>query len=260
MADWQFDLNGDVTIGDSTNYTVLNTPGPKGLLGTAKKVQTLKQRGYGMGQVGNLATYTTRLITIPVMVLGSSPSDVRSTAQTLLDAWVLSTSDKYLDVQLPGSTVTENRFYGQPTEVAEIDVSHYGTDVLSFLLTFEALDPLAYNGTAEADDANTGTFTVTNQGNIASDRCTATINLAGGTTPVLTHNGESRAVTWTANVAAGTRVIDFREQTVVDGSGLNKLSEVTLSASWPRLLSGGNSFTIAGATDVDFSFRSAWSS
>lgn len=258
-TDYQGELGG-VTFGAGTDYRIT---GPIGGLGVPSVRATDTPRGTDHGSASGLNRFDVRVLTIPLAIRNQTSAAAANQAfTTLRAAWVPADSDVELTLRMPGSPETVMSYFGRPRGIQaiyETGTFPNGT-IRSLIATFQANDPLQY-GASTDDNNNTGTFTVANSGNMASRRATFTITADGGGAPSLTNDTDSDdgAVTWTSVLSNGTvRVINLRDRTVTDGSGVNKLSEIDPSSLWFALEPGNNSIIEANCSDVDLTYRSAW--
>lgn len=256
--DWQGNLR-TVTFGKGTNYALA---GNIGGLGIPRVRSTDMDRGTDHGNASGLNRFDMRVLTIPLAIRHQTSAAAANQALTTLRAaWVPSDSDIELTLRIPGSPATVMSYFGRPTGIdAEYDTGLFPNGAITVVCTFECKDPLQY-GAETTDDNNTGTFTVTNSGNMPSRRAEFTITADGTAPPSLTNDTDSDdgAVTWRATLNNGTqRVINLRNRTVTDTSGVNKIAELDPSSLWFSLEPGDNSIIEAACSDVDLTYRSAW--
>lgn len=255
-ADYQGELRG-VTFGAATNYRIL-TDGISGL-GMPQSRSQVNPRGFSHGMAGSYDRLNERRISIPFRLTAATAAAVQVYVDALKVAFAPSDSDLELQLRIPGTGATIHSFFGRPRQlVYRHELLAVG--VVDVLASFDALDPLAY-GAAEADDNNSGSFTVTNAGDAASDRGTVTVTSSGGLMTI--QNGTAAGdptITWGTSLSASTvRVIDLRRHSVATAGGTDKTAELANATTrfW-SLESGGNSIVTTNISDADFAFRSAW--
>lgn len=123
-----------VTFGKSTNYQIA-PPGPGGI-GTIAKTNDVDLRHDDGGYAG-ADLKAARIITIPFLVIGTSPSNTMDNFETFSAAWEPVSSDVTLELYLPGKHFSVS---GRPRSLVE-DLTFLYEWVVPCLGTFVALDP-----------------------------------------------------------------------------------------------------------------------
>lgn len=251
-ADWQGNLRS-LTFGAGTDWQI-DEPGISGLGIPVARTRDA-ERGDRDGDVGGDDVLPRRILNVPLVGTFASPDAAWTAFETGLKvAWAESIVDETLDLRLPGMPSTGRRFYGRARGLAE-DLSRLKSSTVRALCTFEALDPFAY---AEEVTVNgSGTFAVNNTGTAKTDRIVLTITGNGGTPKLTNASDDGLAVTF-AEAVTGTRILDLRSATVLDGSGDDRYSELSPSNQWWTLRPGANSLTLTGAASVSVAFRPAF--
>lgn len=258
-ADWQFELGG-VGFGDGTDIRVSRPPagpGPAGLLGSGATRGDQPARARDHGSAVTRVTYGPRLVSIPIQTVGDGSTDnARSAsawakARSLLDVWVPDGTEQALDYRIPGTPEQTMRLYGQALGVTAagwgLTEGHQRWD-----LDFLATDPLAYG--AEQNQSGTTPQVIAVAGNMPTSR--ATIALTGnGSTAVLTIGTAVVRVTITNTE---TWTVDLRTLQVRDASG-DVAAETLVDSEWPVLGPGSTSIACTNVTDIDVTWRPAWS-
>ena len=256
-VDWQGNLR-NITFGASTNYPIY-TDGIGGL-GMPRVRTSIVDRGYSHGQIGGRERANARRITVPFTLTAATAATAQGYVDDLKAAFAPSDSDIELQLRLPGTPETVMYYFGRPRRSPVVNAL-LKVGVVEFLGTFDALDPLAYG--AEATDLNnTGSFTVTNDGTVASDRCTITVtsNGSGAMTLQNTDAPGDPTITWSSTLSNGTvRVIDLRRHSISTTTGDDKTDELSnTSTRFWSLESGDNALVAANMSDADLTFRPAW--
>ncbi len=256
-ADYQGNIR-TTTFGAGTNYSIL-TDGVQGL-GTPSTRGVTLTRGFSHGLAGSYDRLDSRRISIPFKLTAATAATAQGYVDDLKAAFAPSDVDIELQLRTPGTPATVMSYFGRPRQVA-VGNELLAVGVIDVLGIFESLDPLAY-GATETDLNNTGSFTVTNSGDVASDRCTITVT-SNGSGAMTLQNGSAEGdptITWGSTLSNGTvRVINLRNATVTTSGGDDKADELSSASTrfW-SLESGANSIVAANMSDADFSFRSAW--
>lgn len=249
-ADWQGELGG-LTFGAGTSYEI----GPGGVegLGTPEPRTADSERGARPGDVGGLDVAARRVLTVPLVVLGTSSASAMSLLEPLKVAWAESpVVDVALQLRLPG--IGLRRWYGRPRGL-DVNLKALRSGVVEAFGTFDALDPFAY-GTAVAVTLNSGDTLVTNPGTAPTDRATIQLTAAGGT-PTLTHVAAGTTTKWAAPLT-GTRKILLRTRDVTTTGGGDRYAELSPVNQWWDLRPGANTITRTGATAGTITFEPAY--
>lgn len=133
LIEWQGTLNG-VTFGTGTNYRIAQG-NVSGIGVPPPKTNDVDLR-HGDGAYAGSDHKAVRIITIPYVVLGSSPTDAMDNFQTLAAAWVEG-GDVTLELYLPGNHFTVS---GRARGLIE-DLSRLKSSVVDCVGTFVALSP-----------------------------------------------------------------------------------------------------------------------
>lgn len=252
-ADWQGNLRS-LTFGEGEEWEV-SEPGISGLGIPVPRTRDA-ERGDRDGDVGGDDVLPRRILSIPLVGTFESPSAAWTAFETDLKvAWAESIVDLPLDLRLPGMPTTGRRYFGRPRGI-DGDLSRLKSSTVRALCTFEALDPFAY-GDEETTGPDSGAFDVVNAGNADTDRATLTIVGSGGIPRIVNAADDGADVTF-AEAVSGTRIIDLRNRTVVDGSGNDAYFELSAASLWFTLRPGTNALTLTGATSVDVAHRPAF--
>jgi hypothetical protein len=131
--DWQLELRG-LLMGYGTSYQ-FGAAGIGGLHGTAKVRQVSLAHDDGSYAATDLLTE--RIITVPITILGSSPSNTMDLFDALETAWAPG-EDVELHGQLPGWNHWKVTGRSRP---AASDWSQLRASVIEGLYEFHALDP-----------------------------------------------------------------------------------------------------------------------
>jgi hypothetical protein len=135
LTEWQGSLNS-VTFGTGTNYRFDERGGIAGIGVPTPKSHDVDLKS-GDGAYSGADRKSVRIITIPFVVLGTSPSDAMDNFQTLCGAFVEQASDITLELYLPGNHFT---VAGRPRGLNE-DLSRLKASVIPCLARFDALTP-----------------------------------------------------------------------------------------------------------------------
>lgn len=255
--EWRGAIAG-LEFGDGTDYPY-DEDGPSGL-GLPPVVSSDSDRGDRDGSTAGADRYGRRVLTFPLVILGTSSSDALEKLATLKGAWPR--QDSYDEVELelrypgfPGSTSTLS-YFGRPRGlVADTRLLRKGATIRT-LCTFEALDPLGYEPEEESNGHTAGAFTVDNDGDETTDRVVLEITGNGGT-PRVVNTSDADGDVWLDTLAgAAIRTIDLRAHTVSAG-GTPAYADLNPASTWFRLRPGTNNLTLAGAASVDFTLRPA---
>ena len=164
-TEWTGKLQG-VTFGAGTVYRIeqaniggIGVPAPR-----ANDVELV----HGNGSYANADRKSSRVITIPFVVLDASPSATMDAFETLASAWEPVSADVTLEVYLPGKHFL---VAGRPRGLIE-DLRHLKASRIDCIGTFVALDPTMAAQTAR---------TVTNKA-LTSNVATLTTSAAHGFT------------------------------------------------------------------------------
>lgn len=254
-ADWQAELRSTV-MGTGTAYKIVAVDG--------FGVHGVKANDYDRvlrhGSVTGADFLSPRVLSLTIKLVAATATTAGQALTTLKAAWRPSTTtaEVELDVRFPGTAETSMKAYIKPRGAQVVlDQGSADRGVMVVQCLAHCLDPMFY-GAAVATNVTT-TQTVTNAGNMETDRCIITITGSGGT-PTLTNAGDSSGtiVFNTTLAGATTRILDLRTQTMTDNSGNDKTSELASSTNWFVLQSGANSCTLTGATSAAFSHRPAY--
>lgn len=252
-TDWQGNVRA-FTFGAGTDWEI-DDDGIAGLGIPAARTRD-GERGDQDGDVGGDDTLPRRIIYVPLVGVFATPGDAwQSLEEDLKVGWAESNVDLPLDLRLAGMPTTGRRFFGRPREVSE-NLSDLKSGTIRALCTFEALDPLAY-GDEVTTGPSAGTFTVTNAGTKATDRVTLTITGNGGIPRILNNTTDGDDVSF-ASAVTGTRVVDLRAHTILDGSGDDAYDELASSSLWFDLAAGANDLTLTGAASLTVVHRPAY--
>ena len=246
-ADWQFEIRSTTFGAGTASLWVTDTQGlVDGVTVRSSDVLALGRAG----AIGNVDDADVRSIDIEFMVRSGTATACLQAFDDVVEAFRPSSSETTLDIRYPGAPETTVRFYGRPRGVRAGSVGESARGLLrGGVARFEALDPLRYGA---------GTVSTTNAGNAPTDRATITITGTGGTPSITNTSDASGAIVWnTTLAAAGTRVVDLRAKTVVDGGGTDFRSEISNNSTWFRFQPGANSLTVSGCTQST-SLRPAW--
>lgn len=252
-ADWQGNLRS-LTFGAGTDWEI-DEPGISGLGIPAARTRDA-ERGDRHGDVGGDDVLPRRILTVPLVGSFSSPGAAwQAFEETLKLAWAESISDEALELRLPGMTDTVRRFYGRARGL-DVDLSRLKSSTVRALCTFEALDPFGY-GDEVAVGPDSGTFDVDNEGTADTDRVVLTI-IGNGGIPTITNADDDGLAILFGEAVTGTRIVDVRSATVIDGSADDRYDELSPVNQWWNLRPGVNSLTLAGATSLEVVFRPAY--
>lgn len=253
VAVHQAEIDGELVLGPGTDYIIgraINGVGNP----PVRDVDT--RRGNLDGDVGGTDTHGRRLIALPVLIRAAGDGGVAaSTALGVLKrAWRRRATDVPLDLWLP-SWAAGRRFYGRPGDL-DVDYSLVATGNIDALATFRALDPFGY-GAAETVTDSSSPATVTNSGDVPSDRFTVAITGNGGTPAVTNTTDEAAAVVFNTALAGGAvAVLNFRTHTMtVNGTATYLLAP---GSRWFRLLAGANTLTFSGCASIEVVHRPAF--
>lgn len=250
--DWQGNLRA-LTFGAGAAWEI-DEPGISGLgIPTARTRDA--ERGDRHGDVGGDDVLPRRILNVPLVATFANPGAAWiAFEEDLKLAWAEGIVDEVLDLRLPGMPETGRRFYGRARGLSE-DLSMLRSSTVRALCTFEALDPLAYG--EEDLVIGSGSFEVENIGTADSDRVVLTITGNGGIPKITNESDDGLAVTFTETVT-GTRVVDLRSATVLDGTAEDRYAELSPINQWWTLRRGTNELTLEGAASIDVAFRPAF--
>lgn len=133
LTEWQGSLNG-VTFGTGTNYRFA-AENVAGIGEPAPKTNDVDLK-HGDGAYAGTDRKSVRIITIPFVVLGTSPSNAMDNFETLSAAWVPG-GDVTLELYLPGKHFT---CVGRARGLIE-DLHRLKGSVVDCIGTFVGLDP-----------------------------------------------------------------------------------------------------------------------
>lgn len=133
LTEWQGSLNG-VTFGAGTNYR-FEPANVSGIGEPSPKTNDVDLR-HGDGAYADTDRKNVRIITIPFVVLGTSPSNAMDNFETLAAAWVPG-GNVTLELYLPGKHFTCS---GRPRGLIE-DLRRLKASVVDCIGTFVALNP-----------------------------------------------------------------------------------------------------------------------
>ena len=251
-ADWSGEYNG-LIFGAGTSYKLLRDGTSLGGLPITRTAD--QPRASAPGVVAAVDRLGGRTIVLAISAFGGSATAVGSLAQTWRNAFKPQTSDQPLDLRLPGLPETVIRFFGRPRELND-DISWWSSGSQRWAQQFAATDPLMYGAAVTASNASA--LTVNNSGSAATSRITLTVQANGGT-PQIVNGSTSDTIVWGTAVAAGqTRTVDVFARTVVDGSSVDKYTELAATTTWFDLPAGTSGLTFTGCSSVTVVHRSAW--
>lgn len=261
-VDFSGEINASGTypliFGVGTSYRLSRNRGSMQGLGLADVRTRDQDRGDYPGEVGGIDLPRKRTIRFPIDILASSASSSYAALRDLKQAWQPQASDTTLDLKLPWFESTSNilRFYGRPRSL-DADFRLADKRLIPCLASFDALDPYGY-GAEETVTDSSSPASVTNSGDVASDRFTITITGNGGT-PVLTSTTDDNSViSWGTTLAnLATAVLDFRTHTVTVG-GNDAYDQLAAGPEWFRLRPGANTLTFTGCTSIEVDHRPAF--
>jgi hypothetical protein len=153
----------------------------------------------------------------------------------------------------------------QPIQMRDVQQNFSFTR--DFLLTLRASEPFFKSQYVElhsqANITSPYNFSMTNIGNY---RALPEIILTGPmTNPTLTNDTNGDVMQLTATLTSGqTRTINAEERSLVDQTGANKFSELSVASDWLGVDSGDNDFTLTftgsptSVTAVSISFKHTW--
>lgn len=236
-------------IGDGTPYDWMSVDG----LGTPDVRSFDTVRGSRDGDTGGADRSEARVIRFGLEVVddGTFAADFR----LLKQAWRTTTTDTTLDVKHPAFQSTDNilRFYGRPRGLSA-DILQWHNGVSLVTASFKCLDPFGY-GAAETVTDSSSPASVTNNGDVPSDRFTITITGNGGT-PIITSTTDEAAAVVFNTTLAGTAVLDFRAHTMTVGG--TAVYQLAAGSRWFRLLAGANTLTFSGCASIEVVHRPAY--
>jgi hypothetical protein len=255
---WQVRLRG-LTLGAGTDYDLT---GPIGGLGALEPRTTDRALTGDNGATGGLDTLPPRSLYIPLAMHGRSPAGAMELLRALKATFAPNpTGVEDLDVRLPGLTGAGDdetlTWRGRPRGIVD-DLELLRAGEIAALARFDALDPLGY-GTPVTGATTTGTARL----RLAGDWPTraAVFAVAGnGARPVITSTtDDGRLVAWATPLPDGaTRVVDLYARTVTTMTGVDRYGELDAASTWFRLLPGANTLAVAGAAELSWSARPAY--
>ena len=200
-----------------------------------------------------------RVLRVPIAVqVPDDPQAAMAAWRLLQTAWSPSSEDQTLTVTIPGIGPSDDalRFFGRARGATDPNLQLLHGGIVRCLATFEALDPIGYGPEETVNDS--GSFGVTNSGDVSSRRATVTITSAAATAK-LTNFDDGEAFIEFAS-APSTVVIDLFRKTVVNGSGTDiyATSGVLTTSTWPRNVPGLNNWVLTGGGSVSFVHRDGW--
>jgi hypothetical protein len=249
--DWQGSL-ASLTFGAGSPYPFT---GPIGGLGIPVPRTRDQERGDQAGDAGGDDVLPKRILTLPLGINGTDPEDAWDLLEDLKGAFAESVADVPLDLRLPGMATTGRRYYGRPRGL-DTDLGALKSGWIDVLATYDALDPFAY-GAEVSTGPQAGSFNVTNPGSADTDRVTLTIVGNGGTPKVVNTTDDAGDVTF-GQAVSGTRIVDLRARTIVDGSSNDFYDELAAGVLWFVLRPGVNALVLTGAASVDVTLRGAY--
>lgn len=246
-ADYQAELRS-LTIGAGTAYRItrltgLGTPGRSGA-----RVARVDRPGVIIGRQQlepAVVIFNVTIVSSSISTTGDALYDLAAAFRPDADG-----DEVALDIRYPGSPETVMRLYGTPEGLSDTWEREVGASkVLDVVATFTATDPLKYGAQVTS---------TTNGGTAPTDRATITITGTGGTPSITNTSDSSGQIVWnTTLAAAATRIVNLRDKTVVDGSGVDRRGEVLNTSTWFRFQSGANSLTVSGCSQST-ALRPAW--
>jgi hypothetical protein len=252
-SDWQGNLRS-LTFGAGSDWQI-DEPGITGL-GIPSARTRDAERGDRAGDAGGDDVLPRRILTVPLVGTFDSAGEAWvSFEEELKVAWAEGIVDESLDLRLPGMPATGRRYFGRARGLDD-DLSDLKSGVIRTLCTFEALDPFGY-GDEVTTGPESGSFAIAYTGTAPSDRVVLTVVGNGGTPQIVNASDEGQGVIFAAPVT-GTRIIDLRTKTVIDGTATNVFDELSPVNLWFELLPGLNDLTLTGAASVDVAYRPAF--
>lgn len=213
-------------------------------------------RGSRDGDAGGLDRHTARILRF-ALELDEDDGPLKSQLRPLKAAWRASAGDTTLDVLDPLFDTSDNilRWYGRPRMLeADTNVSDFG--LIPVVFSFKCLDPFGY-GAPETVTDSSSPASVTNSGDVASDRFTIAITGNGGTPVVTNTTDEAAAVAFNTTLAGGAvAVLNFRTHTMTVGGTATYL--LAPGSTWFRLLAGANTLTFSGCASIEVVHRPAF--
>lgn len=211
------------------------------------------------GSVTGVDYAAPRILRLPVSIFREDEPQLAMEAfRDLATAWRVASDTQTLSVTIPGLGPADDtlRYYGRPRGSLQPRLQGYYAGYVRTLATFEALDPVGYG--PEETTAGSGTFVVTNSGDVDSRR--AVVTVTGATSALKLENADDDGAFVEFSAASGTVVIDLYAKTVVNGSGTDiyASSGVLNTSTWPRLVPGTNSLTLSNATSASVAHHDAW--
>ena len=265
-ADWQGELqatSGAWLFGDTSGAT-----GTRIIPGSPVKQTTVRSsramRGADHGEAVGPERYGKTTIRTALEWYSTTAALVEADVQVARKACKLDAADDgeliRLDLREPGTPETNMAYFGRPRPLS-IDPTLHRFFRKTGTFTFEAFDPFAYGAAAGPTNylLAGSPHSITNDGDADTRRVTIDINGNGGT-PVITNTSDSNGDLTFSEVLAGgsTWTVDLYNETVVDGSSVNKIDALSPAAIWFKFRPGANSVTIAGCASIDVTIRPAW--
>lgn len=252
-ADWQAELAGSFLMGAPTVFRF-----SKDRLGgfgvPAPRTRDL-DRGDYPGSVAGRDLTARRLIPLPFEIVGATQSAALASLADLKAAWAARESDTTLDVRLPGQSSTTYRYYGRPRGVT-VDLQRIAGGWVKALALFDALDPFGYGAAETTGVDSSSPASVTNNGDVPTDRFTITV-VGNGGTPVITNTSDdNQAVSFLAGFS-GTAVLDFRTHTITV-SLVDSYALLAPGPRWFRLVAGANTITFTGCASIQVDWQPAY--
>lgn len=135
LTEWQGLLQG-VTFGTATNYRFSARAAVSGVGVPSPKTQDVNLE-HGDGGYAGVDRKAVRVVTIPLVVFGTSPTNAMDNFETLAAAFEPSATDVTLELYLPGKHFSVS---GRPRGITE-DLSRLKASEIECLGLFFALDP-----------------------------------------------------------------------------------------------------------------------
>lgn len=254
------DISGDCTAMTGGHKVTIIPPGIGGL-GTPDVLVTAEQSRYGShGVVAASDYFTQRLITIPLMIHKRNDGESAMKAlRALKGIWKPALYDEMLQVTVDGIGPSDDtlRFFGRPRSTMDADLSQLYTGTIWVMMTFQAMDPIGYG--PEQTVALGASTTVTNPGDMPTDRATISVVGNGGTPTITNTSLGGQKIQFKQAVPSGqTWQIDLRRQTVTNATGEDKFETISPTSTWFDLRSGTNVITLTGASSASITFRGGW--
>lgn len=261
VADWEFSYNS-LTFGGGQDIGVLNV---EGLGPTDIREDTVVRAGHH-GAFTHAQLYEPRRIVFTLDCSGTDIDDTLDNVDLLRTAMLPHTSDAQLAFKLPNDV--EKMIWCVPRRL----FIPYDTALnlgLANAISLEMIagDPFIYSS-AQSQDLNNAAAsisTIANAGNIDSPHMSAIITGPGTTFTIQDDADTTKKLVVNTTLTGGqTMTIDWRQRTIVRSGGVNLYSSLSADSVWWELEPGNTSVEFlvgsgsTGATEMDFTWRSAW--